>query len=200
MFTGIVVSCGRVVEFVKLDSGAIAKIKLSSHHVENLVIGSSIACSGVCLTVEKIEGCFVNLHISQETLSKTNLSSWLVDTKFNLEFPLKYGDPLGGHIVQGHVDCITKIVDIQNAGLDHILEFKTPQQGKNLILEKGSIAIDGISLTVNRFRRNCFFVNIIPHTWSETTLRDRKIGDMVNVEFDLILKNAMNKYSDCSIS
>jgi riboflavin synthase len=151
-------------------------------------IGASIACSGCCLTViSKTNDAFI-VDVSAETLSKTNLSSWNVGTKINLETSLKMGDELGGHIVTGHVDGLATLKSMTPENGSHRLQFEIPHEFQNMIAPKGSITLNGVSLTVNEVNDNQFGVNIIPHTWNVTNLGALNIGDQCHFEIDILAR------------
>jgi riboflavin synthase len=187
MFTGIIT-----------DSGTITKIDASrgdkrfwiqtSYDLDKIAIGASIACAGCCLTVVEKNNDQFAVDVSAETLSKTNLGQWEEGTRINLEQSLKMGDELGGHIVSGHVDGLARLERITPDGDSHRLTFSVPQEFAKFIAPKGSIALDGISLTVNEVDGNRFGVNIIPHTWDVTTMGDRKPGDTLHFEIDMLAR------------
>ncbi len=186
MFTGIITDIGRV-RAVNQDGDT--RYEIETHFdMNNVDIGASIACSGTCLTViEKGDNWFV-AEVSTETLSKTTLGDWQVDTEVNLERPLKAADELGGHLVSGHVDGVGKITQIESEGDSIRYTFYPPPELTKFIAEKGSIAINGVSLTVNEVDDTTFGVNIIPHTQNVTTFGAAKIGDPVNLEIDMLAR------------
>ena len=186
MFTGIITDIGRV-RAVNQDGDT--RYEIETHFdMNNVDIGASIACSGTCLTViEKGDNWFA-AEASTETLSKTSLGDWQVDTSVNLERPLKAAAELGGHLVSGHVDGVGKITQIEPEGNSIRYTFCPPPELMKFIAEKGSIAINGVSLTVNEVDDTTFGVNIIPHTQSETTFGAAKIGDPVNLEIDMLAR------------
>ena len=186
MFTGIIIDIGRV-RAVNQDGDT--RYEIETHFdMNNVDIGASIACSGTCLTViEKGDNWFV-AEVSTETLSKTTLGDWQVDTEVNLERPLKAADELGGHLVSGHVDGVGKITQIESEGDSIRYTFYPPPELTKFIAEKGSIAINGVSLTVNEVDDTTFGVNIIPHTQNVTTFGAAKIGDPVNLEIDMLAR------------
>jgi len=154
----------------------------------NIVIGASIACSGICLTVlEKSETSF-DVAASMETVSVTALKHWAVGQKINLERALRMGDELGGHIVSGHVDVVTQIQSITAEKESFILKIMLPEAIKGLVASKGSVALDGISLTVNNVYTDSFEVNIIAHTWANTTLGTYEVGQKINLEIDMLAR------------
>ncbi len=192
MFTGLVQDIGTIREVIKYDGGDIRCVIETNMNLGAVQMGASICCSGVCLTVvEKSENSFA-VDISVETLGKTHLGSWGVMTRINLEPSLKVGDEIGGHFVSGHVDTVTTIDTIEDEGESKRIVLKMPQGFERFIAPKGSIVIDGISLTVNDVTDNSFDVNIIPHTLEMTTLQDRKINDEVNIEIDMMARYVVN--------
>ena len=187
MFTGIITDMGTIAS-VDTTRGDTRFAIYTNFDLEKVAIGASIACAGCCLTVvKKIEDMFF-VDVSAETLSKTNLGSWIDGDKINLEQSLKLGDELGGHLVSGHIDGRAECVSIQKEGDSHRLVFETPQGMEKFVAPKGSVALDGVSLTVNEVKDNKFGVNIIPHTWTHTTLGRLKQGNTVHFEADTIAR------------
>ncbi len=186
MFTGIVTDVGRVRSVA--DRGDRRFVLSTAFDTATIDIGASIACSGCCLTVvETAPGCFA-VDASAETLSVTTLGEWRDGTEVNLERALKVGDELGGHLVSGHVDGVGQVVSVREEGASHRIVFEAPQDLARFIASKGSIAVDGVSLTVNEVDGRRFGVNIIPHTWTETTFRRLAAGSRVNLEIDLLAR------------
>lgn len=188
MFTGLVEKVGVIANRNISGGNGVLAIKTSTPFID-LKYGESIAVNGTCLTMEEeqADGTIV-FHVLEETLKRTNLGSLPVGSKVNLERALAVGDRLGGHIVSGHVDTTGEICAIRNVGDDYEYEVEMPDSLKPFIVEKGSITIDGISLTVVSVKDNSFTVHIIPVTLSETALSYRKVGDIVNLEGDIIGK------------
>ena len=155
-------------------------------------IGSSVACSGVCLTVEKFQKRAVRFFISNETLKKTNFKFIKKNDIINLEKPLKFGERISGHFVQGHVDTITNVVNISPIGKSRLITFKLPKKFNKYLVPKGSITINGISLTLSKILPNVFQVSIIPTTLKSTNLTKLKKNDFVNLEFDILGKYIRN--------
>ncbi len=187
MFTGIITDIGCVKEVSNQEGDWRFRI-LTSYLMSSVDIGASISCSGCCLTVvEKADDSF-DVEVSGETLSKTHLKDWSVGTRMNLERALKAGDELGGHIVSGHVDSLATLDSITRDRDSHRLSFTVPDEFAGFIAPKGSVALDGISLTVNEVEGSTFGVNIIPHTWDNTTLGDRIAGDVVHLEIDMMAR------------
>jgi riboflavin synthase len=186
MFTGIVTDLGKIRSIEKRGD---TRIEIeTSYDMDDVDIGASIACSGPCLTViEKGPGWFA-VEASAETLDKTGLGDWEVGTPINLERAMRIGDELGGHIVSGHVDAVAKIVDMQPEGDSKRFMFEAPAEFAKYIAPKGSVSLDGVSLTVNEVQESRFGVNIISHTQGETTFGSRKVGDRINMEIDTIAR------------
>jgi riboflavin synthase len=187
MFTGIISDLGTV---AARDGGRFA-IRCS-YPAESIVLGASIACDGACLTAVKVMpesgGCTFTVDVSNETLAKTTLDEWQPGRRVNLERALKAGEELGGHLVAGHVDGVGRIVDMRDDGESRRFTVEAPAELARLTAPKCSVALDGISLTVNEVALNRFGINIIPHTLTHTTLGARKPGDRVNLEVDLIAR------------
>ncbi len=191
VFTGIVTDIGRV-SAVETQGDTLFTIT-TGYDVEEIAIGASIACAGVCLTVvDKVitsaEGQCFSVTASSETLSKTTLGGWGEGTHVNLERSLKVGDELGGHIVTGHVDGTAELVSCISDGESMRFVFRMDDNLKRFIAPKGSLALDGVSLTVNEVEGNNFGVNIIPHTQSATTFGKVELGDSSNVEIDVLAR------------
>lgn len=187
MFTGIITAKGKITEadFTRGDARFVIE---TPWDMTSVPMGASIACSGCCLTVVAKTAASFTVDVSEESLSKTTLRSWNVGTLINLESSLKFGDELGGHLVSGHVDGLAELVSITREGDSHRLKIRVPQDLKHFIAPKGSVALDGISLTVNEVADDVFGVNIIPHTWDVTTLGSRQVGDKINVEIDMLAR------------
>lgn len=187
MFTGIVRDTGEIARVQ--DKNGIRRMLIGTHlDVSGMEIGASIACDGCCLTiVDKEGGCFA-VEATNETLSKTTLGSWEEGTKINLEQALRMGDEMGGHLVTGHIDGVATLEEVARDGEAHRLVFSVPSHLAHYIASKGSIAIAGISLTVNEVDGNCFSICIIPHTWEVTNINRWKAGDKVNIEVDMLAR------------
>ena len=186
MFTGIVTDLGRV--RAVLPGGDTGYEIETRYDTGTIALGASIACSGVCLTaVERGPGWF-RVQASAETRARSTLGSWRVGTPVNLERSLKLGDELGGHLVAGHVDGVGRLVSEREDGDSVRLVFEAPAGLAPGIASKGSVAVDGVSLTVNEVTGARFGVNIIPHTRAVTSLGSLKVGDAVNLELDLIAR------------
>ncbi len=194
MFTGIVREIGHVREITRSGD---TKFRIGCQRVpETIEMGASIACAGVCLTVvakgRDDDGPWFSADASAETLAKTNAGDWVIGQPINLEPAMRLGDELGGHIVSGHVDGVGVLANISPEGDSHRLTFTSSRELGRFIAQKGSVTIDGISLTVNEVvdveAATRFGVNIIPHTWTQTTLGTTEAGARVNLEIDLLAR------------
>ncbi len=186
MFSGIVTDMGTV---RKVEHTGDTRFEFATHYdTSTFEIGASICCSGACMTViDKGPGWFA-ISASAESLACTTMGEWKEGTPVNFERSLKMGDEMGGHIVSGHVDGVARIVAITPEGESLRFVFEVPAAIKRYVASKGSVAIDGISLTVNEVEDSRFGVNIIPHTSQVTTLGRKKVGDRVNVEIDMLAR------------
>lgn len=187
MFTGIITDIGTVKQ-VQIRGEDKRFVINTAFDMDTVALGASIACDGVCLTViEKQAGQFT-VDVSKESLRCTHLDAWQEGTQINLERALKAGDELGGHIVSGHVDGLGIVEAIDAVSECYVVRFKVPQSLKAMIAPKGSITINGVSLTVNDVQDCYFEVNIIPHTWQYTTFQHLKAGDYVHLEVDMLAR------------
>ena len=186
MFTGIITDVGSVRSVIKTGDW---RFEFNTvYETAKIDLGASIACSGCCLTVvDRGPGWFA-AEVSAETMSKTICSTWEIGSLVNFERPLKAGDELGGHIVSGHVDGVGTISLIEPEGDSLRFQFKAPEELSPFIASKGSIAVNGVSLTVNEVSDAIFGVNIIPHTRENTTFRSFQVGALVNLEIDLLAR------------
>jgi riboflavin synthase len=187
MFTGIVTDVGviRTVQHTNRDLRLEIQTRFELASIE---IGASISHSGCCLTVVEKGPDWFAVELSEETLENTTARTWLADGKVNLERAAKLGDEMGGHIVSGHVDGVGVITSISPEGGSHRVEIQAPRPLHRYIAAKGSITVDGVSLTVNTVDDDRFCLNIIPHTWDVTTLGHRQVGDRVNLEIDMLAR------------
>ncbi len=186
MFTGIITDIGVLREI--RAGGDTTFVIGTALDTRDLALGASVACAGVCLTVIDREGDWFAVQASAETLARSTLKNWRVGTRINLERALKAGDELGGHLVSGHVDATAEIVERRAEGDSQRFSFRVPDAFAAAIAPKGSVALDGVSLTVNEVQGNRFGVNIIPHTLAHTTFGDAKPGDQVNFELDALAR------------
>jgi riboflavin synthase len=191
MFTGIVTSLGAVAAIEQ--RGDLRMTIASDYDPRSIAIGASIACSGVCLTVidvgaDRTRSSWFAVDVSAETLARTTLGRWRVGTPVNLERSLKIGDELGGHLVFGHADGVAVVKERRGEGDSVMFRFAAPPALAPYVAEKGSIALDGTSLTVNAVAGSEFAINVIPHTLAATSFGTRQIGDEVNVEVDMLAR------------
>ena len=189
MFTGIVTDIGEI-SSVKPggQAGDRRFVVRTRHDMQPIPIGASIACSGCCLTVVEKGGDWFAVEVSAESLDKTHLGDWQAGSRINLEMSLKLGDELGGHLVYGHVDGVGRIVSMTPEGGSVRFVFEAPAEVARFIAAKGSVAIDGISLTVNEVDKNRFGINVISHTQAVTTMGLAKVGQRVNLEVDMLAR------------
>ncbi|PRY79785.1 riboflavin synthase [Yoonia maritima] len=189
MFTGIVTDIG---EIITLEQRGDLRARIGTgYDVAGIDIGASIACNGVCLTVIALGADpqnWFDVEISAETVSATNVGEWLVGKRLNLERALKVGDELGGHIVSGHVDGVAQVIKIRDEGDSTRVTFRAPGKLAKFIAPKGSVALNGTSLTVNEVDGSDFGINFIPHTKIATTWGDVEEGDLINIEIDTMAR------------
>lgn len=188
MFTGIISAVGRVRSVEPLAAGQDMRLVIEGAWADPPAIGASIACSGCCLTVVELGADWFAVDASAETLSKTSLGSWVPGTRVNLERALRVGDELGGHIVSGHVDGLGTVVSREPENGSTRFRIQVPAPLHRFVAGKGSVAINGISLTVNAIDGDMFGVNIIPHTLANTDLDALQPGSRVNIEIDTLAR------------
>ncbi len=189
MFTGIVTDIGRV--RVVRDTERDRRFEIATgYDASTLDIGASVSHAGCCLTVVEKGPDWFAVEVSAETLSRTNLAAWAPGTPVNLERAARLGDELGGHLVSGHVDGVGEVVTVTPEGGSRRVRIRAPAPLHRFIAPKGSIAVDGVSLTVNEVEGDTFGVNLIPHTWEVTTLGGLQPGDRVNLEIDVLARYA----------
>ena len=187
MFSGIIKHTGKINKIYKNNNNCTIEI-LSKIKFSKSEIGSSISCSGACLTLEKYRKNLSQYYISKETLNKTNFKSLNKGDLINLEKSLRFGDRISGHFVQGHVDTTSTIMNIVFVGKSWFIDFKLTKKYKKYLVQKGSITINGVSLTISKILKNGFKIVIIPQTLKLTNLMYLKEKDVVNVEFDVLGK------------
>lgn len=199
MFTGIVKELGTIRNISGL--GNIYKISVDTKDMaKELGIGDSVAVNGTCLTlIEKVKNT-LTFDVMAETLRKTSLGRLRIGDAVNLEEPLRAGTSIGGHFVTGHTDCTGRIRDIRRSSGETAIDITFPEEYSHLVVEKGSIALDGISLTVGKVSKNCLTVYVIPHTLKVTTLGAKRSGDDINIEFDTIGKYVAKLFEKTRIS
>jgi riboflavin synthase len=188
MFTGIILAKGRVTSLAERDGDLELGVDAAGLDMARIAIGDSVCVQGVCLTVTRKQDTCFSADVSRETMAKTTLGKLQVGSNVNLEPSLRAGDPLGGHMVSGHVDAVGNLKRIDPDARSWRLEFELPAALSRFVAAKGSICLNGVSLTVNKVEGARFDVNIIPHTQAVTTLGELRIGDGVNVEIDVVAR------------
>ncbi|MFT6023103.1 MAG: riboflavin synthase [Ascidiaceihabitans sp.] len=186
MFTGIVTDIGIITNLVK-EGDLRARIQ-TQYDTNGIDMGASIASDGVCLTVVDLGSDWYDVQISAETVNITNVASWEIGKRVNLERALKVGDELGGHIVSGHVDGVAEVIHMADEGDSTRVQLRAPAALSKFIAPKGSVALNGTSLTVNEVQGDVFGINFIPHTKEVTTWGDVSVGDQINLEIDTLAR------------
>ena len=192
MFNGIIFNTGKVKKKYIDSSGLILTINSKININSKKEIGSSICCAGVCLTSTKYKNNNLSFYISKETIKRSNLSMLKINDIVNLEKPIKFGDRISGHFIQGHVDTMARVKKIKLSGKSWYIDFSLENKFKKYLINKGSIAVNGISLTIAKVKKNVFQVAVIPHTLKLTNLIKLQEKDLVNIEFDILLKYIKN--------
>ncbi|HZK89747.1 MAG TPA: riboflavin synthase [Stellaceae bacterium] len=187
MFTGIVTDVGEVKD-ARHGNGLLTLTIATAYDTAKIALGASIGCSGVCLTAVALEPGLFTVEVSDESLARSTLADWRAGTRINLEQAMRLGDEMGGHLVQGHVDGVARVTGRRPDGESVRFTFAAPTELAPYIAPKGSVALDGVSLTVNEVDGAGFGVNIIPHTLGHTTLGDARPGARMNLEIDLIAR------------
>ena len=189
MFSGIITDRGRVRDIEKMSSVGDRRLVIETiHDTTDIQIGASIACSGPCLTVIDRGSNWFAVDVSKETIKRTTIGDWVDGTRINIENSLRLGDEISGHLVTGHIDGVGKLLSLHKVGESTCLQMGVSPELMTCIAEKGSICLDGVSLTVNLVSKDGFAVNIIPHTLKVTTLGVAKVGDEMNIEIDLVAR------------
>ncbi|MFP4208486.1 MAG: riboflavin synthase [Wenzhouxiangella sp.] len=188
MFTGIIQSAGTVAAIDPMEAGIRMRIACPELGPDNWREGDSVAVSGCCLTALALDGEGFSADLSAETLARTSLGRLRPGDRVNLEPALALGDRLGGHLVTGHVDGLAEVVTVRPVGESRVVRWRVPEALAKFVAEKGSVTLDGVSLTVNAVDGPEFEVNLIPHTWQVTTLGSLVPGDRVNLEIDLLAR------------
>ena len=195
MFNGIIFNTGKIVSIEKNSNSIFVSIQTNLKFAKK-DLGSSISCNGVCLTLIAIKGKIINFYVSNETIKRSNFNSIKINSIINLEKSISYGQKISGHFTQGHVDTVSRIQKILFLDKTWIITIKVLEKKFNkFIVEKASISINGVSLTISKVKNNFFEINVIPHTLKLTNLRNLKKNDVVNVELDIFSKY-MYKYSN----
>ena len=195
MFNGIIYNQGVVSKIKKRLKGINLFIK-SNLKISKKDMGLSIACDGVCLTLISYKSKIMEFYLSKETISRSKFKFLKNSDKINLELPLKYGTKISGHICQGHVDTVAKILNIKKIDKSYLFDFEIPKKERNNLIEKASICVNGISLTISKVTKRGFQIWIIPHTYKETNLSMLNKSDLVNIEIDILSKYVRNYFHD----
>ena len=195
MFNGIIFNKGIVKKILKRPKGINIFIR-SNIKLSKKDIGVSVACDGVCLTLITINNNIMEFYLSNETIKRSKFKFLKINEQINLELPLKYGQKISGHICQGHVDTIGKIKDIKKIDKSYLFDFEIPLKERKNIIEKASICINGISLTISKVTKNGFQIWVIPHTFKLTNLSTINRGNLVNVEIDILSKYVKNFFNE----
>ena len=193
MFNGIIFNKGSIIKILKRPKGINIFIK-SDLKLSVRDIGISVACDGVCLTLISIKNKIMEFYLSDETINRSKFNFIKLKDKINLELPLQYGQKISGHICQGHVDTIGKILSIKKIDKSYLFDFQISKKERKNIIEKASISINGISLTISKVTSKGFQIWIIPHTYKLTNLSSLKKGNLVNVEIDILSKYVRNYF------
>ena len=194
MFNGIIFNKGIIDKIINRPKGINIFIK-SDMQIRKKDIGMSISCDGVCLTLITIVRKKMEFYLSNETINRSRFKNIRINEEINLEQPLKYGQKISGHICQGHVDTVGEIINIQKIDKSYLFDFNISSKEKKNIIEKASICINGISLTVSKITKKGFQIWIIPHTYKETNLSTLKKSSLVNIEIDILSKYVRNYFN-----
>jgi riboflavin synthase len=194
MFNGIIYNQGTISKIIKRPKGLNIFVK-SNLKVSKNDMGLSVACDGVCLTLISFKSKLMEFYLSKETLVRSKFQYLKIKDVINLELPLKYGTKISGHICQGHIDTIAKVTNIKKIDKSYLFEFEVPIKERKNLIEKASICVNGISLTISKVSKKGFQMWIIPHTYNETNLSSIKKNDLVNIEIDILSKYVRNYFN-----
>jgi len=195
MFNGIIYNQGKISKISKRPKGINIFVK-SNFKLKKKDIGLSIACDGVCLTLISFKSKLMEFYLSNETLVRSKFKFLKTNDIINLELPLKYGTKISGHICQGHVDTVSKVLSIKMIDKSYLFNFEISSKERKNLIEKASICVNGISLTISKVTKKGFQIWIIPHTYNETNLSTLKKNDLVNIEIDILSKYVRNYFND----
>ena len=195
MFNGIIYNQGTVTKIIKRPKGLNIFVR-SNLKLSQKDIGLSVACDGVCLTLISFKSKLMEFYLSKETLVRSKFQYLKTKDVINLELPLKYGTKISGHICQGHIDTIAKVISIKKVDKSYLFDFKVPIKERKDLIEKASICVNGISLTISKVTKKGFQIWVIPHTYNETNLSTIKKNDVVNIEIDILSKYVRNYFND----
>ena len=193
MFNGIIYNQGIIKKIIKRPKGLNVFVK-SNIKVSNKDIGLSVACDGVCLTLISYKSKIMEFYLSKETIIRSKFKFLKLNDKINLELPLKYGTKISGHICQGHVDTVSKVINIKKIDKSFLFDFDLPKKERINLIEKASICVNGISLTISKVTKKGFQIWVIPHTFQETNLSTLKKSSLVNIEIDILSKYVRNYF------
>ena len=194
MFNGIIYNQGKISKILKRPKGINIFVK-SNFKLDKKNIGLSVACDGVCLTLISFKSKLMEFYLSKETLMRSKFQYLKTKDVLNLELPLKYGTKISGHICQGHIDTIAKVIIIKKVDKSYLFEFEVPTIERKNLIEKASICVNGISLTISKVSKKGFQIWVIPHTYNETNLSTIKKNDLVNIEIDILSKYVRNYFN-----
>ena len=195
MFNGIIYNQGSISKIVKRDKGLNIFVK-SNIKVSSRDLGLSVACDGVCLTLISFKKKNMEFYLSNETIKRSKFKFLKLRDIINLELPLKYGTKISGHICQGHVDTVGKVLRISKVDKSYVFEFEIPKKERKHLIEKASISVNGISLTISKVTKKGFQIWIIPHTYKETNLSTLRKSSLVNIEIDILSKYVRNYFNE----
>ena len=195
MFNGIIYNQGKISKISKRPKGINIFVK-SNFKLKKKDIGLSIACDGVCLTLISFKSKLMEFYLSNETLVRSKFKFLKTNDIINLELPLKYGTKISGHICQGHVDTVSKVLSVKMIDKSYLFDFEIPLKERKNLIEKASICVNGISLTISKVTKKGFQIWIIPHTYNQTNLSTLKKNDLVNIEIDILSKYVRNYFND----
>ena len=195
MFNGIIYNQGIIKKIIKRPKGLNIFVH-SNLKVSKKDMGLSVACDGVCLTLISYSSKIMEFYLSKETIIRSKFKSLKINDKINLELPLKYGTKISGHICQGHVDTVGKVKSINKVDKSFIFDFEIPKKERKHLIEKASICVNGISLTISKVTKKGFQIWIIPHTYKETNLSTLKKNGLVNIEIDILSKYVRNYFNE----
>ena len=195
MFNGIIYNQGKISKILKRPKGINIFVQ-SNFKLKKKDIGLSIACDGVCLTLISFKSKLMEFYLSNETLVRSKFKFLKTNDIINLELPLKYGTKISGHICQGHVDTVSKVLSIKMIDKSYLFDFEISSKERKNLIEKASICVNGISLTISKVTKKGFQIWIIPHTYNETNLSTLKKNDLVNIEIDILSKYVRNYFND----
>ena len=194
MFNGIIYNQGLITKIIKRPKGLNIFIK-SKLNVSKKDMGLSVACDGVCLTLISFNSKIMEFYLSNETIIRSKFRFMKIKDKINLELPLKYGKKISGHICQGHIDTVGKIISIKKIDKSFLFDFEVPKKERKNLIEKASICVNGISLTISKVTKKGFQIWIIPHTYNETNLSTLSKSSLVNIEIDILSKYVRNYFN-----